>query len=59
MDMVTLVQILNEAVGISQREMYEYNCFQSSFGYVSRQIGFVNLGMATGLEEGKLWIQIC
>ena len=39
------------------RERYESNFSPSGYGQIVGQIGFFNLGIATGQGEWKLWIQ--
>ena len=61
MDTVTRVQILDEADCIS----YNTNTLGkgmnllSNYGQIVGQTELFNLGMATGLGEGKLWIATC
>ena len=60
MDSSTRVQILNKAVDISHttiKEGYESIYSPTSCGWIVGQTGLLNLVMATGLEEWKLWIQ--
>ena len=65
MDMAHQVQNLDKAVCISYgtdtlgKDMNPTILPPSTGKQLDRQIGLCNLGMATSLEEGKLWIQIC
>ena len=69
MDTANWVQILNEAVCISQ----SVNTLRKDMNpiiltptmelglrnYLVKQTGLFNFGIATGQGEGKLWIQTC
>ena len=61
MDIASIVKTLEEAVCISCStntfKKHDSICSPSSFVYILGQIGFFKLGIATCLEEGKLWIQ--
>ena len=62
MDLATRVQILDEAVCISHsanilEKGMNPTILPPSMGNIVGQTGLFSLGMATGLGEGKHWIQ--
>ena len=54
MDMVTRVQILDEVFWFSHRANILGERYESSYVQIVGQTVFFNLGMATGIGEGKL-----
>ena len=64
MDMATRVQIPDKAVCVSHNantlgKGMSPTLFSQAMLKMIRQIGLFNLGRATSLGEGKLWIQTC
>ena len=59
MDTVTRVQILDEPVYISYSNSTLGKGINPAFGQIAEQTELFNIGMATSLGEGKLWIQTC
>ena len=64
MHMAAQVQILEKAACISNRtnshgKGMNPNILPPAMGKIVEQTGFFNLGLATNLGEGKLWIQTC
>ena len=50
-DSANKVQILDEALCISHREMYAFNYFPAGHRYILEQTGLFNLGVATSLKR--------